>query len=80
MNLQIRDLRAHNLAERLAKRRGMTLTDAVIAALEADLACDAGHRTLAERAAEITAALKSISQPGGRELTKPEIDALWGHD
>ncbi len=64
----------------MAKRRGVTLTDAVIAALEADLARDAEHRPLAERVAEITADLKAISRPGGRDLAKPEIDALWGHD
>jgi hypothetical protein len=49
-------------------------------ALEADLARDAEHRPLAERVAEITADLKAISRPGGRDLAKPEIDALWGHD
>lgn len=37
MNLQIRDPRAHELASELARKRNISMTDAVIAAPEAEL-------------------------------------------
>ncbi|MGO4566166.1 type II toxin-antitoxin system VapB family antitoxin [Rhizobium sp. 2YAF20] len=37
MNLQIHDPRAHELASELARKRNSSMTDAVIAALEAEL-------------------------------------------
>jgi antitoxin VapB len=79
MNLQIRDPRAHELAMRIARRRGVSMTDAVIAALEAELDRDAGRQPLATRVAEIAADLKAMARPGGRGMTKAEIDEMWGH-
>jgi len=35
---------------------------------------------LAERLRAIVDELKSKSKPGGRDLTKDEIDEMWGHD
>ncbi|TCU19238.1 putative transcription factor [Rhizobium sullae] len=37
MNLQMRDPRAHELAQELAKHRNLSMTEAVISALEAEL-------------------------------------------
>jgi antitoxin VapB len=37
MNLQIRDPRAHELASELARKRNISMTNAVIAALETEL-------------------------------------------
>jgi len=79
MNLQIRDPRARELAEALARRRGMTMTEAVIEALEARLA-ELRQAPLADRLAAISEELKRRAGPGGRDMTKDEIDAMWGHD
>lgn len=78
MNLQIRNPRAHELAKRLARRRGVSITEAVIAALEADLVAVAEPRSLAQRVAEIAAGLRAMAKPGGRDMSKAEIDAMWG--
>jgi antitoxin VapB len=78
MNLQIRNPRAHELARRLAQRRGVSITDAVIAALEADLGAVAEPRPLGQRVAEIAADLRAMAKPGSRDMTKAEIDAMWG--
>ena len=78
MNLQIRDPRAHELASELARKRNVSMTDAVIAALEAEL-----HRSakapLAERLALIAEDLAAQAKPGGHDPSRDEIDALWGH-
>jgi antitoxin VapB len=82
MNLQIRDPRAHELASKLARKRGLSMTDAVIQALEAQLQMNEG-RSRAERLASvraIAANLVSQSPGGGRDMTKDEIDGMWGHD
>ena len=77
MHLQIRDPRAHELARRLAEKRGTNLTDAVIAALEAQLQRE--QRPLADRLGELAGSLKAKAGTGGREMTKDEIDEMWGH-
>jgi antitoxin VapB len=77
MNLQIRDPRARELAKRLAEKRKVSMTDAVIDALEAELRRES--KPLAERLAEIAGELRSRAKPGGHDMTKDEIDAMWGH-
>ena len=52
--------------------------DAVIAALEADLGAVAEPRPLNLRVADIAAELRAMANPGGRDMTKAEIDAMWG--
>ena len=79
MNLQIRDPRAHELARELASRRKVSMTDAVIDALEAELRREKERRPLAERVGEIADKLRSQAGPNGREMTKDEIDEMWGH-
>ena len=79
MTLHIRDNRAAMLARRLAKRKGITMTDAVIEALEGALARE--ERPLAERLAEIAGEFKRIGDPErGRPVTKQEVDELWGNE
>ncbi len=78
MNLQIRDPKAHALARELAKRRKVSMTEAVISALEAELRRDAGRTPLAERAKTIADELRALSKGEGRDMTKDEIDAMWG--
>ena len=79
MNLQIRDPRARELARRLAEKRKVSMTDAVIEALEAELRRESESQPLADRLATIADALRSRAQPGGHEMSKEEIDAMWGH-
>lgn len=79
MNLQIRDKRAHELASQLAGRRKTSMTEAVITALENELQ-RTDQRPLAERYAALAEELHRRSPGGGREMTKDEIDAMWGHE
>lgn len=80
MNLQIRDPRARELAERLARERKISMTDAVIGALEAELQREGNEKPLRERVRPIIDDLLSRSKPGGRDMTKDEIDEMWGHE
>jgi antitoxin VapB len=77
MALNIRDDRAAKLARRLAERKGISMTEAVIEALESALL--RGERPLSERLAEIAADARRLGDPRRRRpLTTQEIDALWG--
>lgn len=77
MNLQIRDPRARLLARRLAQSRNISMTDAVIEALEAALSREAHTETLATRAARIASALRGQAQPGGHRMSREEIGDMW---
>lgn len=79
MNLQIRDPRARDLARRIAQRRHISMTEAVVEALEAEYRRVSARQTLAERLGAIADELADLAKPGGRDMTKDEIDALWGH-
>ena len=79
MNLQIRDARARALARQLAEKRNISMTEAVIMALEAELRREAERKPLAERAQAFAAVLRAQSKDGGRDMTNDEIDAMWGH-
>ena len=79
MALHIRDDRAATLARRLAKRKGITMTDAVIEALEGALARE--ERPLRERIAEIANEFDQLGDRArGRTVSKEEIDELWGNE
>ncbi len=79
MALHIRDDRAASLARRLAKRRGTTMTRAVVEALEGALARE--ERPLTDRIADIAAELDRLGdRKRGRVVTKQEIDELWGNE
>jgi antitoxin VapB len=79
MALHIRDDRAATLARRLAKRKGITMTDAVIEALEGALARE--ERPLRERIANIANEAERLGDRArGRVPTKQEIDELWGNE
>jgi antitoxin VapB len=79
MNLQIRDPKAHALARELAERRKTSMTEAVIAALEAELRRESERRPLAERAKALATELRSRSKGAGRDMGKDEIDEMWGN-
>jgi antitoxin VapB len=77
MALHIRDDRAAKLARRLADRSGVSMTEAVIKALEGTLA--RGERPLPERLAEIAADARRLADPRRqRAAGKRDVDALWG--
>ena len=79
MALHIRDDRAATLARRLAKRRGTTMTKAVVDALEGALKRE--ERPLRERLAEIADELERMGDRArGHTPTKQEIDELWGNE
>ncbi|MCW2274748.1 transcriptional regulator [Rhodoblastus acidophilus] len=78
--LQIRDVRARNLAMRLAQQRGVTMTEAVVQALQEELRRARSAEPLAVRIQKISADLARHAGPNRRVLTKDEIDAMWGHD
>lgn len=78
MPLSIRDPRAAELARDLAKRRGTTMTQAIISALEAEIAREQETKPLAQQLLDIAAELRAGAGPNGRRMTKNEIDALWG--
>ncbi len=76
MPLHIRDQRAARLAKQLANRKGMTMTQAVVTALENALAQET--RTLHQRIADIVdEATRLRGNQRGRIVSKGEIDKLW---
>jgi antitoxin VapB len=78
MALHIRDDRAARLARQLAARKGTSMTQAVVTALEGALAQEA--RPLAERIADIARdAARLGGRRHGRAVKKREIDELWGN-
>ncbi|MEZ5804880.1 MAG: type II toxin-antitoxin system VapB family antitoxin [Rhizobiaceae bacterium] len=80
MNLQIRDPKARELAEKLAARRNVTMTEAVIGALEAELKRETASSSTKLGVADLVKELRDMAKPGGRDMTKEEIDAMWGHE
>ncbi|CEJ11320.1 -like transcription factor [bacterium YEK0313] len=79
MTLQIRNDRARKLARKLADKRQVTMTEAVIQALEGELRREAEKEPLVVRLRRISDELAAKANPGGRVLTKDEIDDMWGH-
>ena len=79
MNLQIRHPKARSLARRLADLREVSMTQAVVDALEADLARREKPQDVLESIRRIQDRLRALSKPGGRMMTKEEIDDMWGH-
>lgn len=77
MQLNIRDPRAAELARALATRRGTTITEATIAALQAELDRQAPETTLEERIQKIVSDLHAKSPGTVKPMTREEIDALW---
>jgi antitoxin VapB len=78
--LQIRDIRARALAKRLAEQRGVTMTEAVVQALQEELRRTRSAEPLAVRIKMISTDLARQAGPNRRAMTKDEIDAMWGHE
>jgi hypothetical protein len=78
MALHVRDERAARLARQLAARKGTTMTEAVVTALERALAQEA--RPLPQRIADIAGDAARLGDARrSRTVKKREIDDLWGN-
>jgi antitoxin VapB len=78
MGISIRDREVGELARELARLRKTNMTEAIAHALRAELERERDKRPLADRLAELAAALKAEAGPNPREVTKEDIDAMWG--
>ncbi len=78
MTMSIRDPQAAELARLLANKRNTTMTQAIIVALQNELRREAQKESLETRLDRMLE--KHIgSRPLGNDMTKDEIDAMWGH-
>jgi antitoxin VapB len=77
MPLNIRDPRAAELAKKLANRRGITMTAAIIGALENEINRERSELPMMERLKELAKKAKSLAGPNGRKMSKAEIDDMW---
>ena len=80
MTLQIRNERVNRMARELADRWHTTKTDAVMRSLEQMLKTEDRELTVQDHIKHIAEELKRRSPGRGRDLTKEEIDVLWGHN
>ncbi len=80
MTLQVRNERANRMARELADRWHTTKTDAVIRSLEGTLKAEDSKLTVQERIKRIAEDLAKRSAGRGRDMSKDEIDSLWGHE
>jgi antitoxin VapB len=78
MSLRIKHPRARELALQLAAKRKISMTRAVIEALENELKREKAPAPLAERLAAIADDLRAKAGDFGRAVSKDEIGAMWG--
>ena len=78
MALSIRDPEVGSLARKLADLRKTNMTEAIAFALRNELKRERDKRPLAERLEELAQQLKAEAGPNPREVTKDDIDAMWG--
>lgn len=76
--LSIRDERAHDLAKELASLRKITMTAAIIEALQNELQRERRKEPLDARLAKLAKKARAMAGRKGRDLRKDDIDALWG--
>lgn len=78
MTMSIRDPQAAELARLLASKRKTTMTQAIIVALQNELRREAEKDSLETRIDRMLD--KHLGgRILGRDMTKDEIDAMWGH-
>ncbi|KRE22014.1 transcriptional regulator [Bosea sp. Root483D1] len=74
--LNIRNPKAHALASKLADLRRVSITEAVVGALEAELRREQGRIPLSDRLEAL--ADRALTKAGsGRAVDEDERDALW---
>ena len=79
MGISIRDPEVGELARELARLRKTNMTQAIAYALRSELKRERDKRPLEERLEELAEQLQAEAGPNPREVTKDEIDELWGH-
>ncbi len=78
MGISIRDREVGELARELARLRKTNMTEAIAHALRSELKRERDKRPLRERLAELAPETIAMAGPNPREVTKDEIDDLWG--
>ena len=78
MGISIRDPEVGKLARELAALRKTNMTEAIVHALRSELKREQDKRPLADRLHELAQKLKAEAGPNPREVTKQDIDAMWG--
>ena len=78
MGISIRDPEVGELARKLAAMRKTNMTEAIAHALREELRREREQRPLVERLRELAEETAAMGKPGGRGMTKDEIDGLWG--
>ena len=78
MGISIRNPEVAELARKLADLRKTNMTEAIAHALRSELKREQDKRPLADRLEELARETMAMAGPNGREMTKDEIDDLWG--
>ncbi len=78
MPISIRDPKAAELARKLATKRGTTMTQAIISALEESLRHDREKMPLEDRFMKTVEDFNARNPDARPKLKKSEIDAFWG--
>lgn len=78
MGISIRDPEVGKLARELARLRKTNMTKAIAHALRSELKRERDKTPLAERLKRIADETVAMAGPNPREVTKEEIDDLWG--
>jgi antitoxin VapB len=79
MGISIRDAEVGELARELAKLRKTNMTEAIAYALRSELKRERDKPPLRERLEELARETQAMAGPNPRDVTKEEIDELWGH-
>jgi antitoxin VapB len=79
MGISIRDPEVGELARELANLRKTNMTEAIAHALRSELKRERDKRPLRERLEELARETAAMAGPNPRDVTKEEIDELWGH-
>ena len=80
MGISIRDPEVGDLARELARLRKTNMTEAIAHALRSELKRERDRRPMCERLEELAEKLKAEAGPNPREVTKEDMDAMWGND
>ncbi len=78
MGISIRDPKVGELARELASLRKTNMTEAIAHALRCELKRERDKRPLRERLKQLADETVAMAGPNPREVTKEEIDDLWG--
>ena len=78
MGIGIRDPEVGALARELARLRKTNMTEAIAHALKSELKRERDKRPLVERLRKLAEETAAMAGPNPREVTKEEIDDLWG--